>query len=109
MGILLNWLASTLVVIIASYLLPGVHVSGFWTALIVALLLGVFNILLKPLLILLTLPITILTFGLFTVIINALLVLLVAALIPGFTIDSFWSAILFSLVVSVINLVTAKI
>ncbi len=109
MGILLNWLASALVVIIASYLLPGVHVNSFVTALWVALVLGVFNVLLKPILILLTLPINILTFGLFTIIINAILVVLVSNLVPGFTVDSFWSAILFSLVASLINIIAAKV
>lgn len=109
MGILLNWLASALVVIIASYILPGVHVPHFTTALWVALLLGIFNVLLKPLLILLTLPITILTLGLFTIVINAVLILLVAKIVPGFTIDSFWSAILFSLLISLINIIAAKI
>lgn len=109
MGILLNWLASTLVIIIASYILPGVQVATFWTALLVAFVLGVFNIFLKPILILLTLPITIITLGLFTIVINAILVLLVSLLVPGFTVESFWSALLFSIVVAIINLLVAKI
>ncbi|HSA84301.1 MAG TPA: phage holin family protein [Patescibacteria group bacterium] len=109
MGILLNWLASTLVILIASYVLPGVHVASFWTALLVAFVLGVFNIFLKPLLILLTLPITILTLGLFTIVINAILVLLASTLVSGFTVDSFWSALLFSLLVTLINLIITKI
>lgn len=109
MGILLNWLASALVIIIASYILPGVQVASFWTALLVAFVLGVFNILLKPLLILLTLPITVLTLGLFTIVINAMLVLLASAMIPGFTVESFWSALLFSIVVAIINLLVSKI
>jgi len=109
MGILFNWLASALIVIIASYLLPGVHVAGFTTALLVALLLGIFNMLLKPILILLTLPITILTLGLFTVIINGVIVVLVTRFVPGFTVDSFWSAVLFSVVASLLNCVAAKI
>jgi len=109
MGILFNWLASALVVIIASYLLPGVHVASFITALLVALVLGLFNMLLKPLLILLTLPITILTLGLFTIVINALIVILVTHFVPGFTVDSFWSAVLFSIVASLLNFLAAKI
>ena len=108
MGLLITWLASALTVLIASYLLPGVHVASFWTALLVALLLGIFNTLLKPILILLTLPITILTLGLFTIVINALLILLVAQIVPGFTIDGFWWAVLFSLLISLINLLVAK-
>lgn len=109
MGILLNWLASALIVTIASYIVPGVHVAHFTTALWVALLLGVLNILLKPFLMLLTLPINIITLGLFTIIINAFIITLVALFVPGFTIDSFWSAILFSILASVINIITAKI
>jgi putative membrane protein len=109
MGILLNWLASALIVIIASYILPGVHVASFTTALLVAFVLGLFNMLLKPILILLTLPITILTLGLFTIVINAVIVILVTKFVPGFTVDSFWSAILFSVVASLINFIAAKI
>src|SRR5882672_509518 len=109
MGILINWLASALVIIIASYLLPGVHVSNFGTALWVALVLGVLNILLKPILVLLTLPITIVTLGLFTLVINAIIILLVAKLVPGFQVDGFWWALLFGLLVSLINVITSKI
>jgi putative membrane protein len=109
MGVLLNWLVSAFVVIVASYLLPGVHVTGFWTALIVALVLGIFNAILKPILILLTLPITILTLGLFTIVINALLIMLAGHIVPGFDVDGFWSAVLFSLIVSLINIIAAKI
>lgn len=109
MGILLNWLASALIVIIASYLLPGVHVASFIAALWVALVLGILNMLLKPILILLTLPITILTLGLFTIIINALMVLIVTHFVPGFAVDNFLSAVLFSILASIINFIAAKI
>ncbi|MGH7204182.1 MAG: phage holin family protein [Candidatus Levyibacteriota bacterium] len=109
MGIFINWLASAIVIVIAAYLLPGVHVASFWTALWVALVMGILNILIKPLLILLTLPITILTLGLFLLVINALIVLLVSHIVPGFYIDGFWWAVLFSLLVSLINTFTAKL
>lgn len=109
MNLLINWLASALVIIIASYLLPGVHVDSFMTALFVALVLGIFNVFLKPLLILLTLPITILTLGLFTLVINALLILLVDIIVPGFTVDGFWWAVLFSILITLINLITARL
>ena|SRR6266571_8464834 len=104
MGIILNLLLSTLAVIIAAYLLPGVKVSGFFTALVVAIVLGLVNAFLKPLLLLLTLPINILTLGLFTFVINGLLVLLVSAIVPGFRVDGFWWAVLFSIVLSLINM-----
>jgi len=109
MNILVNWLISTLVIIIASYLLPGVHVENFWTALVVAVVLGILNLFLKPLLILLTLPVTIVTFGLFLLVINALLILLTGSIVPGFTVDGFWWALLFSVLLSIINLFTANI
>lgn len=76
---------------------------SFWTAIVVAIVLGIVNALLKPLLILLTLPVTILTLGLFLFVINAALVLLVAKLVPGFEVRGFWWAMLFSLVVSIIG------
>jgi len=108
MNILLKWFANALVVMIAAYLLPGVHVTDLWTALVVALVMGILNVLIKPLLIILTLPITIITFGLFLLVINGLLVLLASHIVPGFTVDGFWWALLFSLVISFINLVLSK-
>ncbi len=108
MGILITWIASTIVILIAAYILPGVHVENFWTALLVALVLGILNALVRPLLFLLTLPITILTLGLFTIVINALMVLLAAAIVPGFTVDGFWWAVLFSLVTFAINIVASQ-
>jgi putative membrane protein len=109
MGMFINWIASALVIIIAAYLLPGVHVANFWTALLLAVVLGLLNIFIKPLLVLLTLPITILTMGLFLVVINALMILLASTIVPGFTIDGFWWALAFGLLISLINLITASI
>lgn len=109
MMILINWLVSALVIVIGSYVLPGVHVESFGTALLVALVLGILNVLLKPLLVLLTLPITIVSLGLFMFIINALLILLTDSIIPGFTVDGFGWAILFSIVISLINILTARV
>jgi putative membrane protein len=109
MGMLINWIASALVIIIAAYLLPGVHVANFWTALLLAVVLGLLNIFIKPLLVLLTLPITILTMGLFLVVINALMILLASTIVPGFTIDGFWWALAFGLLISLINLITASL
>ena len=109
MGLLINWLASALVILIAAYILPGVSIVSFWTALLVALVMGILNVLVKPLLILLTLPITLVTFGLFLVVINALVVLLASAIVPGFHVDGFWWAVLFSIIVSIINMFTSKL
>jgi putative membrane protein len=101
--LLANWLVNAIVIIVAAYLLPGVHVASFTAALWAALVLGVINAILKPILVLLTLPINLLTLGLFTFVINALLVLLATHLVSGFHVDSFWWALLFSLIVSVIH------
>lgn len=103
MSIILNLLLSGFAVFVSAYLIPGVDVDTFVTAVIVAVVLGVLNAFLKPILILLTLPITILTLGLFTFVINLGLIYLTDALVSGFTIDGLLSAVLFSLVLTVIN------
>ncbi len=103
MKILINLLVSGLAVFVAAYVLPGVKVDSFLTAVVVAIGLGIVNAILKPILVILTLPISLVTLGLFTLVINAALVLLVAAIVPGFTVSSFWWALAFSLVVSVVS------
>lgn len=103
MSLLWHWLVSAAAVLIASYLLPGVAVSGIGAALLVALVLGVINVFLRPILIILTLPVNILTLGLFTFVINAFLIMLTAAIVPGFSVRNFWWALLFSLVLSLVN------
>ncbi|MBA3723958.1 MAG: phage holin family protein [Candidatus Levybacteria bacterium] len=108
MNVLVNWLISSLIVIVAAYILPGVHVESLVTALVVALVLGILNLLIRPLIILLTLPITLVTFGLFLVVINALMLLLTDAIVPGFTIDGFWWAVLYSILVTGINILLQR-
>ncbi len=76
MDILINWLVSTIAILVTAYLLPGVHLQDFTTALVVALVLGILNAFVKPILFLLTLPITILTLGLFMFVLNAVIILL---------------------------------
>lgn len=100
---LVRWVVSALVILASAYFLPGIHLQDFVTALVIAVVLGVINAVLRPILIILTLPITIITFGLFLLIINALLIMLTAYIVPGFRVDSFWWALLFGLVVSVFN------
>jgi putative membrane protein len=102
MNFLIVWLIATLAVIITAYILPGVKLSGFFAALVTALILGLINAFIKPILILLTLPLNILTLGLFTFVINALLIMLTSAIVPGFHVDGFWWALLFSLLLSVV-------
>jgi putative membrane protein len=103
MNILARWLINALVIFVAAYVLVGVHVSNFTAALAAALVLGIINVTIRPLLLLLTLPISLLSLGLFTFVINACMILLSAKIVPGFTVDSFWWAFLFSLVLSIIN------
>ncbi|HET9947218.1 MAG TPA: phage holin family protein [Patescibacteria group bacterium] len=103
MNLLIKWLLSTAAVMIASFILPGVRVDGFWTAAVVAILLGVANMFIKPVLVLLSLPITILTLGLFMFILNGIIVLLVSAIVPGFKVDGLLWAIIFSIVVSLVG------
>lgn len=103
MSILINWLVSAIAIVISAYIIPGIRVPNFTTALITALVLGILNAVIKPLLLLLTLPVNILTLGLFTLVINAVIILLVASLVPEFQVDGFLAALLFALVLSVIN------
>jgi putative membrane protein len=109
MVLLLKWLLMTLSVGIAAYLIPGITVSGFFSALLVALFLGIVNTLVRPFLILITLPITILTLGLFAFVINAALVLLASRVVHGFEVRGFWTAMLFSIVLSIIQFILNKI
>jgi putative membrane protein len=103
MKILAHLLLSGLAVFVAARLLPGVSVDGYGTALIVAVVLGVANAVLKPILLLLTLPINILTLGLFTFVIIGGLVELTSALVPGFRVGGFLWALAFAFVLAVVN------
>jgi putative membrane protein len=100
MKLITKLLLTALAVIILAKLLPGVSLDSYTTAIIVATVIAILNVLVKPLLILFTLPITILTLGLFLLIINAIIILLADSLIDGFGVSSIWTAILFSLLLS---------
>jgi putative membrane protein len=103
--LLLRWLLSALALIGITYLVPGIHVSGFLAALVAALVIGIVNALVRPLLILLTLPISVVTLGLFLLVINAVLFGLAALLVPGFTVDGVGAALLGSLLYWLASLV----
>jgi putative membrane protein len=105
MKTILRFLISTIAILITAYILPGVHLSGIVAALVLAVVLAVINIFIRPILIFLTLPITVMTVGLFVLIINGFLVMLASYIVPGFTVDNFWWALLFSIVLTVINFV----
>lgn len=103
MGILIRWVILTASIIIASYLLEGIHISGFFSAFFAAAALGILNALFRPILLILTLPINVLTLGLFTFIINALMLKMASGIIPGFEVYGFWTAVIGSLIISVIS------
>lgn len=103
MKLLLRWTASAMAIAIIAWLLPGISVDSFWTAMWVAAVLALLNIFVKPVLIILTIPVTILTLGLFILVINAVIILMASSLVSGFHVDSFWWALLFSLLNSLVN------
>ncbi|MFD2244694.1 phage holin family protein [Pontibacter ruber] len=103
MGFIVKLLLTGVAAMLAAYILPGVQIDGFVTALILALVLAVLNAIVRPILIFLTIPVTILTLGLFLLVINALIILLADYLVAGFDVDGFIWALIFSLVMSVIG------
>lgn len=109
MAILINWIVSAMVIFSVGYILPGIHIADFTTAFVVALVLGIINAVLKPVLLILTLPINILTLGLFTFILNAILILLVGVIVPEFKVDGFLWALIFGIVLSIANSVVHRL
>ena len=103
MNFILKLLLCALAVVVLANILPGVTVDSYLTAVIVAVVLSLLNFLVKPILIILTLPVTILTLGLFLLIINALIILLADFLVGGFAVSNIWWALLFSLLLSLLN------
>lgn len=109
MHFIVGLIVQSLAVIITARFLPGVHIDGYVTALTVAVALALVNMLIKPLLLLLTLPLTIVTLGLFALVINGILVLLVSQFVPGFRVDGLLTAIIFSLILAVVGAVLRAI
>ena len=101
MKLLIRIIITSVLVLLISHFMKGVHVAGFITALLVAVVLGLLNIFIKPIFVLLTLPFTIFTLGLFLLVINAIIILLCTNIVGGFSVDSFWTALLFSVVLSI--------
>ena len=102
-GVWLRWLTSTLAILLTPYLVDGIQVDGFISAFFAAAALGVLNALLRPLVLILTLPLTILSLGLFTFVINAGMLKMASALIPGFHLYGFWPAVFGALVISLVS------
>jgi putative membrane protein len=101
MKLLLKLLVSSLAVFFSAYILPGVELEGYPTALVVALILGALNAFLKPLLVMLTIPVTMITFGFFLLVINAFMIMITDSLLEGFAVKGFWTALLFSIIVTI--------
>ena len=102
-GLAVRWVILAGAIMVASYLLDGIEITGFFPALGAAAMLGILNAFLRPVLIILTLPINVLSFGLFTFIINALLLKMVSGVIPGFDVHGFWTAVWGPLIITVVN------
>lgn len=103
MNFIIKLLISAVSVIVASYILPGAHVESFFDALVVSLFLALFSATLKPLLIILTIPVTIFTLGFFLLVINALMILLADFAVDGFYVDGFWWALVFGIILAIVN------
>lgn len=103
MRILINLIVTAIIVYLLANFLPGVSVDGFGSSIIVVMVLALLNFIVKPILQLISIPVTILTLGLFLFVINALIIMLCSYIVGGFQVDGFWSALLFSLVLSIVQ------
>ena len=103
MNLIIRILVTAVLVMLISHFMQGVHVASFTTSIIVAIVLGLLNIFIKPILVLLTLPVTLVTFGLFLLVINALMILLCTEIVGGFAVDGFWTAVFFSIILSILQ------
>ena len=106
---ILKFFLTGLAVMISAYIIPGVVVQSYFVALVAAVMIAILNIFVKPLLILFSLPINILTLGLFTFVINSAIIAIAAALVPGFEVNRFWDALLFSILLSLITAILHKL
>lgn len=104
MILFVKWIALALSVMFVGWVIPGITISSFWTAMIASIVIAFVNVVIKPILIFLTLPINILTLGIFVLVINALLFMFVAYLVPGVEVDGFWSAFLGALILSLLSI-----
>jgi putative membrane protein len=102
-GLFIRWLMLTLAIMAAAYVLDGIQVAGVFSAFFAAAILGILNALLRPILLLITLPLNILTLGLFTFVINALMLMMVSGVIGGFQVHGFWWAVVGSLIISAVS------
>jgi putative membrane protein len=101
MKLIFRFLISGIIVILLAHFLKGVYIAHFYTAFIVAVVLSLLNLIVRPILVLFTLPVTLITFGLFLLVINAVIILLCTEIISDFKVASFWTALLFSVLLSI--------
>ncbi|CCD36330.1 Predicted membrane protein [Candidatus Paraburkholderia kirkii UZHbot1] len=109
MTVLLTWLINALALLIITYLMPSIHIRSFGTALVIAVVLGLINAIIRPILIILTLPVTIVTLGLFILVVNALCFWLCSSLLKGFEVSGFWSAFFGSILYSIVSWLLAAL
>ena len=109
MGLLLRILITAALVMLIANFLPGVTVESYLQSIYVAIILGLLNLFIKPIIVLFTLPVTILTLGLFLLVINAFIVLLCSNIVGGFHVESFWTALFFSIILSIFQSVVYKL
>ena len=102
-GLAIRWLILTAAIIVAAYLMEGIRVEGFFSALSAAAILGILNAFFRPVLIILTLPLNVITLGFFTFVINAVLLMMASGVISGFKVEGFWAALFGSLVISIVS------
>ena len=109
MSLILRWLINALALLALPYIIQSVRIDSLWTALIVAVVLGLLNTLIRPILLLLTLPKTILTLGLFALVINGLMFWLAAQFVSGFSVSGFWAAFFGAFIYSIITALANKL
>lgn len=109
MSLIINFLLTALAAYFAAMITPGVTISSFWSAIVVALVLTLLNVFVKPILQFISIPVTLLTLGLFLFVINAVIILLASYLVGTFHVDGFWAALLYSIIFSVISFILEAI
>lgn len=107
--LIVHLLVTALLLWLISYILPGIRFTGFGSALLAAVVLGIVNVLVRPILVIITLPISVVTLGLFLIVVNALMLMLTGALVPGFTVAGFGTAILGGILLGIFNLVVSSL
>ena len=108
-GLIIRWVLNALAVLAAAWLMPGIEVTGFGAALITALVLGIVNAIIRPIILLFTLPLNIMTLGLFTLVINAGMLLIAASAVKGFTVSGFWAAFFGSIILTIFSGVLSRV